>query len=181
MANTTIRYGKTKAPYAERKYTYGYEGNKSTVITPKGGERYDTSRVSGMTKKAATKQAKSDAEDGMDRDYEGMKTSYDKYKLSDDPSSEKITEQLRKGSVKAEKPLSKALQAAEDAYYATSEEVDSRLKKESSPKPGEYDFKKGGKVKTKPMKAFAKGGSVRSASSRGDGCATKGHTKGAMR
>ena len=43
------------------------------------------------------------------------------------------------------------------------------------------DYKKGGKVKTKPMKAFAKGGSVRSASSRGDGCATKGHTKGAMR
>ena len=42
-------------------------------------------------------------------------------------------------------------------------------------------MKKGGKVKTKPMKAFAKGGSVRSAASRGDGCATKGHTKGAMR
>jgi len=42
-------------------------------------------------------------------------------------------------------------------------------------------MKKGGKVAAKPMKAFAKGGSVRSASSRGDGCATKGHTKGAMR
>ena len=40
-------------------------------------------------------------------------------------------------------------------------------------------MKKGGKVKAKPMKAFAKGGSVKSsASSRGDGCATKGHTKG---
>ncbi|CAB4180014.1 hypothetical protein UFOVP1043_4 [uncultured Caudovirales phage] len=48
----------------------------------------------------------------------------------------------------------------------------------ASDNPG---MKKGGKVKTKPMKAFAKGGSVRSASSRGDGCATKGHTKGAMR
>ena len=42
-------------------------------------------------------------------------------------------------------------------------------------------MKKGGKVAAKPMKAFAKGGSVRSAASRGDGCATKGHTKGAMR
>jgi len=43
-------------------------------------------------------------------------------------------------------------------------------------------MKKGGKVAAKPMKAFAKGGSVKSsASSRGDGCATKGHTKGAMR
>jgi hypothetical protein len=30
-------------------------------------------------------------------------------------------------------------------------------------------------------KGYAKGGSVRSASSRGDGCATKGHTRGAMR
>jgi hypothetical protein len=40
-------------------------------------------------------------------------------------------------------------------------------------------MKKGGKVRAKPMKAFAKGGSVKSsASSRGDGCATKGHTKG---
>ena len=49
----------------------------------------------------------------------------------------------------------------------------------ASDNPG---MKKGGKVKTKPMKAFAKGGSVKSsASSRGDGCATKGHTRGAMR
>ena len=170
---TVIRLDKPKAPYAERE--------NLSLITRKGGERDSTSRVSGMTKKAATKQAKSDAEDGMDRNYEDMKTEYDKYKFSEDPSSKKITEQLRRGSVKAEKPLSKALQAADDAYYATSEEVDSRLKKEASPKPGEYDFKKGGKVKTKPMKAFAKGGSVRSAASRGDGCATKGHTKGAMR
>lgn len=30
-------------------------------------------------------------------------------------------------------------------------------------------------------KGYAKGGSIRSASSRGDGCATKGHTRGAMR
>ena len=46
----------------------------------------------------------------------------------------------------------------------------------ASDNPG---MKKGGKVKTK---CYAKGGSVKSsASSRGDGCATKGHTKGAMR
>jgi hypothetical protein len=49
----------------------------------------------------------------------------------------------------------------------------------ASDNPG---MKKGGKVAAKPMKAFAKGGSVKSsASSRGDGCATKGHTRGAMR
>ena len=163
MANTTSRYGKTKAPYAERKNTYGYEGNKSTVITPKGGERASTSRVSGMTKKASTRQAKDDAY-WMSVNGEGMKTGYDKYKLSDDPSSEELRKQLAKGSVKAEKPLSKALQAADDAYFATSEEVDSRLKKESSPKPGEYNFKKGGMVK--------------SSASRGDGIAQRGKTRG---
>ena len=38
-------------------------------------------------------------------------------------------------------------------------------------------MKKGGSA----CKGYAKGGSVRSAASRGDGCATKGHTKGAMR
>lgn len=38
-------------------------------------------------------------------------------------------------------------------------------------------MKKGGSA----CKGYAKGGSVRSASSRGDGCATKGHTKGVMR
>ena len=44
---------------------------------------------------------------------------------------------------------------------------------------GAGGWKKGGKVKPK---CYAKGGSVRtSASSRGDGCATKGHTKGVMR
>jgi len=37
--------------------------------------------------------------------------------------------------------------------------------------------KKGGSA----CKGYAKGGSIRSASSRGDGCATKGHTRGAMR
>ena len=42
------------------------------------------------------------------------------------------------------------------------------------------DFYKGKKAGGS-CKGYAKGGSVRSASSRGDGCATKGHTKGAMR
>jgi hypothetical protein len=39
-------------------------------------------------------------------------------------------------------------------------------------------MKKGGKVKAKPMKTFAKGGSVKSSASRADGCVTKGRTKG---
>jgi hypothetical protein len=41
---------------------------------------------------------------------------------------------------------------------------------------GNFTFKKGGEVKKKPVKKMAKGGST--ASSRGDGCATKGKTRG---
>jgi len=40
---------------------------------------------------------------------------------------------------------------------------------------------RGKKTGGSACKGYAKGGSVRSASSRGDGCATKGHTRGAMR
>jgi hypothetical protein len=120
-----------------------------------------------MKKKAAIRQAKDDAH-WMSVNGEGMKTGYDKYKLSNDPSSEELRKQLAKGSVKAEKPLEKALQASDDAKLAGREEVESRLKKAAAPKPGEYNFKKGGSVKS-------------SASSRGDGCATKGHTRGVMR
>ena len=47
-----------------------------------------------------------------------------------------------------------------------------------SPPPA---FRKGGKVTKKPVKKFAKGGTVSSASKRGDGCATKGKTRGTMR
>lgn len=41
---------------------------------------------------------------------------------------------------------------------------------------GPFEYKKGGKVA-----AYAKGGSVGNASSRADGCAQRGHTKGKMR
>lgn len=43
---------------------------------------------------------------------------------------------------------------------------------------GGPNFKKGGKAKAKPMKKFASGGSVSSASKRGDGIAQKGKTRG---
>jgi hypothetical protein len=45
------------------------------------------------------------------------------------------------------------------------------------PKMGGMGMKKGGEVKAKKM---ASGGKVSSASSRGDGCAIKGKTKGRM-
>ena len=41
-------------------------------------------------------------------------------------------------------------------------------------------FKKGGAVKKKPVKKYAKGGYVSSASKRGDGCAQRGKTRGKM-
>jgi hypothetical protein len=41
-------------------------------------------------------------------------------------------------------------------------------------------FKKGGQVKKKPAKKMSSGGSVSSASKRGDGCAQRGKTKGRM-
>jgi hypothetical protein len=39
---------------------------------------------------------------------------------------------------------------------------------------------KRGSLKSMPIKKMAKGGVVKSGSSRGDGCATKGKTKGRM-
>jgi hypothetical protein len=41
-------------------------------------------------------------------------------------------------------------------------------------------MKKGGKVKEKSTSSYKSGGSVSSASKRGDGCAIKGKTKGRM-
>jgi hypothetical protein len=43
---------------------------------------------------------------------------------------------------------------------------------------GGPNFKKGGKTRAKPMQKFASGGSISSASKRGDGIAQKGKTKG---
>lgn len=43
---------------------------------------------------------------------------------------------------------------------------------------GGRNFKKGGKAKANPIKKYASGGSVSSASKRGDGCAVRGKTKG---
>jgi hypothetical protein len=51
----------------------------------------------------------------------------------------------------------------------------------ATPAPPTAMFRKGGKVTKKPVKKFAKGGTVSSASKRGDGCATKGKTRGTMR
>ena len=75
-------------------------------------------------------------------------------------------------------------QSSKDARMAAYEDW---VKTNRDPATASYlktgQMKKGGKVKiktsSKPMKTFAKGGSVKSStSSRGDGCITKGRTKG---
>jgi hypothetical protein len=47
-------------------------------------------------------------------------------------------------------------------------------------KPGQIRHKKGGKVKSKPAAKYSSGGSTSKASSRGDGIAQRGKTKGRM-
>ena len=60
-------------------------------------------------------------------------------------------------------------------------DLDPKMTMKRNPRlSGDMDYKKGGKIKakTKPMQKFASGGSVSSASKRGDGIAQKGKTKG---
>jgi hypothetical protein len=107
----------------------------------------------------------------------GMKNQSEDWedKKSDTPKAPTTkTGSSKTGSSKGESQTSK------DARMAAYEDW---VKTNRDPATASYlktgHMKKGGKVKAKPMKAFAKGGSVKSsASSRGDGCATKGHTKG---
>ena len=85
------------------------------------------------------------------------------------------------------KPVAKAapkvksqFERMQDAYEGFGKGSDSAANKAIQSRiegKGVATKKKGGSA----CKGYAKGGSVRSASSRGDGCATKGHTKGAMR
>jgi hypothetical protein len=116
----------------------------------------------------------------------GMKNSSEDWedKKSDTPKAPVVkTTPTKTGASKTGASKTKASkgesQASRDARMAAYEDW---VKTNRDPATASYlktgHMKKGGKVKAKPMKAFAKGGSVRSAASRGDGCATKGHTKG---
>jgi hypothetical protein len=109
--------------------------------------------------------------EGMGQNYEGMTKAYGKYKQSDDPSVKEVTKRLNASSQDALDRTSRALSASDRARRAGDDEARAKINKGAAPKPGEYNFKKGGKVKTK---CYAAGGSV----SKGDGCATKGRTKG---
>ena len=83
-------------------------------------------------------------------------------------------------SLLASKQRKKALTRAEDAAGARRGAVRGRPMVEEAMMIAEAPegtmMRKGGKVKAKPVKKMAKGGST--ASKRADGCATKGKTKG---
>jgi hypothetical protein len=82
--------------------------------------------------------------------------------------------------VKAAPKVKSQFERMQDAYEGFGKGSDSAANKAIQSRiegKGVATKKKGGSA----CKGYAKGGSVRSAASRGDGCATKGHTKGAMR
>lgn len=128
---------------------------------------------------------------GKDRPapYSGLKlTGYDipkdfgMKKSSEDWEDKKST--TPKASAAKTRSSKGESQASKDARMAAYEDW---VKTNRDPATASYlktgQMKKGGKVKiktsSKPMKTFAKGGSVKSStSSRGDGCITKGRTKG---
>jgi len=115
---------------------------------------------------------KNPSEDWEDKKSDTPKTPEPKAPVAKAPTTK--TGSSKTGSSKGESQTSK------DARMAAYEDW---VKTNRDPATASYlktgHMKKGGKVRAKPMKAFAKGGSVKSsASSRGDGCATKGHTKG---
>jgi hypothetical protein len=128
---------------------------------------------------------------GKDRPtpYSGLKlTGYDipkdfgMKKSSEDWEDKKST--TPKASAAKTRSSKGESQASKDTRMAAYEDW---VKTNRDPATASYlktgQMKKGGKVKiktsSKPMKTFAKGGSVKSStSSRGDGCITKGRTKG---
>jgi len=115
---------------------------------------------------------KNPSEDWEDKKSDTPKTPEPKAPVAKAPTTK--TGSSKTGASKGESQTSK------DARMAAYEDW---VKTNRDPATASYlktgHMKKGGKVKAKPMKTFAKGGSVKSsASSRGDGCATKGHTKG---
>ena len=110
------------------------------------------------------------------RDFKGD-TSLD---LSN-PKSKSDAGPKAKPVVKAAPKVKSQFERMQDAYEGFGKGSDSAANKAIQSRiegKGVATKKKGGSA----CKGYAKGGSVKSsASSRGDGCATKGHTKGAMR
>ena len=94
--------------------------------------------------------------------------------------SDVVSAPKAKPVVKAAPKVKSQFERMQDAYEGFGKGSDSAANKAIQSRiegKGVATKKKGGSA----CKGYAKGGSVRSASSRGDGCATKGHTKGAMR
>jgi len=99
------------------------------------------------------------------------------------PKPEAPKAEAPKPVVKAAPKVKSKFERMQDAYEGFGKGSDSAANKaiqariEGKGEAKAPAMKKGGSA----CKGYAKGGSVRSAASRGDGCATKGHTRGAMR
>jgi hypothetical protein len=99
--------------------------------------------------------------------------------------SDVVSAPKAKPVVKAVPKTKSQFERMQDAYEgfgkgsdsAANKAIQARIEGKGEAKAKAPAMKKGGSA----CKGYAKGGSVRSAASRGDGCATKGHTRGAMR
>ena len=144
---------------------------QSDRLTVKGGAAKAAS-----DKKAASERADANSK-SPPRDFKGD-TSLD---LSNPKSkSDVVSAPKAKPVVKAAPKVKSQFEKMQSAYEGFGKGSDSAANKAIQSRiegKGVATKKKGGSA----CKGYAKGGSVRSASSRGDGCATKGHTKGAMR
>ena len=109
------------------------------------------------------------------RDFKGdtsLDVSNPKNKSDAGPKAKPVAKAAPKAKSQFEKMQSAYEGFGKGSDSAANKAIQSRIEGK-----GVATKKKGGSA----CKGYAKGGSIRSASSRGDGCATKGHTKGAMR
>ena len=132
---------------------------------PPGENRYDMGTEKspfegyGMGNK---KQRANFAAEGVEQNVENARTDYEKYKLPSDPSAKDMIKKLRSGDEKAARTLHDAYDAADTSRYALERATKERIKA-ATPSISEA------------IRGYKKGGSV---SSRGDGKAVRGRTKG---
>lgn len=112
----------------------------------------------------APRQAAKDIADEDDNEYVPMTPERRKFLAEMDASNKKVREESNKSAEKIRR---------EDEDYTVSPEVEKRLRQE------EEDRKfQDAAAKAFGEKKYAKGGAVKSTKRRGDGCCTKGKTKG---
>jgi hypothetical protein len=133
----------------------------------KGDTSLDVSNPKNKSDVVSAPKAKAAPAPKVKSQFERMQDAYEGFgKGSDSTANKEIQARLEQGSKSASTRLATPEKTSVGAGAAFAKGVKAPA------------MKKGGSA----CKGYAKGGSVRSsASSRGDGCATKGHTRGAMR